>query len=225
MTTAVPGLVKIGKTASANFEQRMYDLEHDGYRNVTALRRAFAIEVEDYSDKENMLHTIFEKSRLSDTELFALDINIAIQLLSSFDGTVIYPKTETKDEIFDEATENSKGKMIPNGKYTLKRNKKSDNRVVNATASVKNGEWTILKGSVLGVTEDSRVSAKAKNLRSQCCIDKNGSLLEDISLGECPPSFAGSFVFYSTIDGWMEWKNSRGEPIDVYRKKYEKTQQ
>lgn len=77
MTTAVPGLIKIGKTGSANFESRMYNLEHDGYRNVTYLKRAFAIEVEDYDDKEKMLHTIFEKSRVSDTELFALDVNVA----------------------------------------------------------------------------------------------------------------------------------------------------
>ena len=31
MSTAVPGLVKIGKTRSDCFEQRMYNLEHEGY--------------------------------------------------------------------------------------------------------------------------------------------------------------------------------------------------
>ena len=30
MTSVVPGLIKIGKTMSLNFEQRMYNLEHDG---------------------------------------------------------------------------------------------------------------------------------------------------------------------------------------------------
>ena len=35
----------------------MYNLEHDGYRNVTALKRSFAIEVDDYDEKEAMLHT------------------------------------------------------------------------------------------------------------------------------------------------------------------------
>ena len=66
MTTAVPGLIKIGKTGTANYEQRMYDPEHDGYRNVTALKCSFAI---------------------------------VTQLLSSFDGVVIFPKTETKAEV------------------------------------------------------------------------------------------------------------------------------
>ena len=54
MTTAVPGLIKIGKTGMDNFEQRMYQLERNGYSNVTALKRKFAIEVEDYDDKEKL---------------------------------------------------------------------------------------------------------------------------------------------------------------------------
>lgn len=50
MSTAVPGLVKIGKTD--NFEKRMYTLERNGYANVTALKQEFAIEVDDYDKKE-----------------------------------------------------------------------------------------------------------------------------------------------------------------------------
>lgn len=34
MKTVVPGLVKIGKTGLANFEARMYQLEHNSYFNV-----------------------------------------------------------------------------------------------------------------------------------------------------------------------------------------------
>ena len=95
MKCVVPGLIKIGKTGSDNFEQRMCNLENNGYRNVTGFHRVFAIEVDDYDAKEIMLHTIFEKSRVAKTELFALDENIAIQLLSSFDGEVVFPKSET----------------------------------------------------------------------------------------------------------------------------------
>lgn len=51
MTTVVPGLVKIGKMGSGNFEQRMYHLERNGYFNVVGLKRRFAIEVEDYDEK------------------------------------------------------------------------------------------------------------------------------------------------------------------------------
>ena len=38
METVVPGLIKIGKTGSENFEQRMYSLERNGYNNVVGLK-------------------------------------------------------------------------------------------------------------------------------------------------------------------------------------------
>lgn len=218
MSTAVPGLVKIGKSRSDCFEQRMYNLEHDGYRNVTALKREFAIEVEDYDDKEKMLHTIFEKSQLSDTELFALDKNIAIQLLSSFDGRVVFPKNESKEEIFEVATDNGSSKRIPDGKYTFKRKKKSDNnKMVNATAEIKNGIWTLKSGSILGITEDVGVSKKAKSARLDLQMDDNGRLLEDAELGACSPSHAGAVVMNQSNDGWTDWYNKDGFPIDIYR--------
>ena len=39
MTTVVPGLIKIGKTGTDNFENRMYQLERNGYFNVVGLKR------------------------------------------------------------------------------------------------------------------------------------------------------------------------------------------
>ena len=105
MTTVVPGLIKIGKTTVDSFDNRMYSLERNGYSNVVGLKRHFAIEVEDYDAKEILLDEIFSKSRVPNTELFALDIDLVVQLLSSFDGKQIYPKTETKEEVFQKATE------------------------------------------------------------------------------------------------------------------------
>lgn len=90
MTTAVPGLIKIGKTGLDNFEQRMYYLERNGYSNVTALKRKFAIEVDDYDDKEKLIDEIFSKSKVHNTELYALDVELAVQLLSSFEGNNYY---------------------------------------------------------------------------------------------------------------------------------------
>lgn len=218
MTTAVPGLIKIGKTGSASFEQRMYELEHNGYQNVTALKRYFAIEVEDYDEKETMLHSIFDKSRVASTELFALDINIVLQLMSSFDGKVIYPK-EKKEELFIEAVDSSNSKLIPNGKYTLKRFKKSDNKTVEAYVDIKGGLWVLLKNSVLGIHEDAGVSKKAKAFRANLALDENGILLVNAKLGECTPSFAGDLVMNQSTNGWTEWKDSNGNPVDIYRKK------
>ena len=41
---------------------------------------------------------------MTDTELFSLDLDLAIQLLSAFDGKVIYPE-QSKEEIFGYATD------------------------------------------------------------------------------------------------------------------------
>ena len=62
MTSVVPGLIKIGKTGKENFESRMYNLERNGYSNVTGLKRAFAIEVDDFDEKERLLDDIFDKA-------------------------------------------------------------------------------------------------------------------------------------------------------------------
>ena len=230
MTTVVPGLIKIGKTGSESYKSRMYNLEHNGYCNVTGLKRVFAIEVEDYDKKEAMLHTIFEKSQVKDTELFALDVNIAKQLLSSFEGKIIYPEVKPIVEavppiptsVSNPGHSNGKNKptnlvIIPDGTYTLVQRKKSDNRMIHATAIVKDGSFRLLKGSVVGVKEDAGCSEKAKELRKKMKIDDNGQLLEDIELGVCWPSFAGSIVMNASINGWEAWKNSDGISIKIYR--------
>lgn len=219
MTTAVPGLIKIGRTATLNYSKRMYNLESNGYRNVASMKRTFAIEVSNYEEKEALLSKIFEKSRVADTELFALDVNVVIQLLSSFDGNVIYPVSESKEKIFEEATYNRTGAIVPDGVYTLNKKKKSDNKVVSTRVKVINGIWTLLKGSILGVKEDAGVGQKSKEFRENLPMDSNGLLLEDFTLGECSPSFAGCVVMNSSSDGWVDWKCIDGKPIDIFRKK------
>lgn len=102
MSTAVSGLVKIGKTGTSNYQERMRFLEANGYYNVAGLRRFFAIELDDYDDKESLLHEIFSKHRVGTSELFALDQDLARQLLLSFDGKVIYPERINKEKEFDE---------------------------------------------------------------------------------------------------------------------------
>ena len=117
MSTAVNGLVKIGQTKTEQYNERMRFLESNGYRNVTGLKREYAIEVIEYKNKEKMLHEIFSKSKISDTEFFTLDKDIVLQLLSSFDGKVIFPVNENKEEIFENA------KLIPNGIYYFEKQK------------------------------------------------------------------------------------------------------
>ena len=94
--TSVTGLIKIGKTRTDQFENRMTALEQNGYWNVSGLKRFFAVEVEDYDEKEKLLHTIFSKSQVDKSELFALNKDLAKEILESFGGKQIYPKIEEK---------------------------------------------------------------------------------------------------------------------------------
>ena len=108
-SSSIVGVIKIGKTETINFKKRMDLLERNGYSNINGLKKEFAIEVDDYEEKERLLHKIFDKSRIANTEFFAIDIDLAKQLLSSFDGKIIYPK-ESKNIIFDGATDAVKEK-------------------------------------------------------------------------------------------------------------------
>ena len=215
MTTVVPGLIKIGKTGKENFESRMYNLERNGYSNVTGLKRKFAIEVEDYDEKEQLLDDIFSKSRVPNTELFALDVDMVIQLLSSFDGRQIYPETCTKEEVFEEATKERQIKadigIIPDGTYYLEETKKGFGKVI-ATMRVEEGSFTVLKGSICAPTKEGWIPEARRN-----AVIQDNTLLEDV---ECSsPSTAGWIVLGHANNGWIVWKNSIGEPIDKYRKK------
>jgi len=105
MTTAVSGLIKIGQTGTKNYSERMRFLEANGYSNVSGLKRFFAIELDHYSDKENLLKEIFSKHRVGDSELFALDYELVKQLLLSFDGEIIYPENLNKEKEFDKVSE------------------------------------------------------------------------------------------------------------------------
>ena len=98
MTSVIPGLLKIGKTETRSFESRMRTLETNGYHNITGLRRFLAIELDNYSDKESLLHQIFSKHQVGNSELFALDRELVRRLLLSFDGRLVYPEGEKPNQ-------------------------------------------------------------------------------------------------------------------------------
>lgn len=217
METVVPGLIKIGKTGLDNFEQRMYTLERNGYNNVVGLKRRFAIELDDYSEKEMLLDSLFDKSRLQNSELFALDIDMVIQLLSSFDGQQVFPKNETKEQVFSTATKNRQIKadmaLIPNGIYYM--SEKIKGIEVTAKMKAENGVFTVLKGSVCNPTETGWVPAVRK-----AAYIKDTVLQEDIDCNS--PSTASSVVLGRNSNGWTHWKTKNGELIDVFRQKKSK---
>ena len=217
MTTVVNGLIKIGKTGNDQFENRMRFLESNGYANITGLKREFAIEVDGYDDKEKLIHDIFSKSRIVGTELFALDIELAKSLLASLDGKQIYPKDKSKKEVFKESTEEIKLKsdvgFVPDGEYVLNRNIKGFGKV-NGKAKVKDGVFTVLKGSLCGNTGKGYIPSIRRNAKI-----KDNILQEDIVC--INPSSAGWIVIGKSNNGWVEWKDLQGNSIEKYRDKEE----
>ena len=213
MTTVVSGLIKIGKTRNDQFENRMRFLESNGYANITGLKREFAIEVDGYDEKEKLIHDIFSKSRIVNTELFALDIEIAKSLLSSLDGKQIYPKDKSKKEVFKESTEEIKLKsdngFVPDGEYVLNRNIKGFGKV-DGKAKVEDGIFTVLKGSICGNTGKGYIPAIRRNANIV-----NNILQEDIVC--INPSSAGWIIIGKPNNGWVEWKDIHGNRIEKYR--------
>lgn len=215
MTTAVPGLIKIGKTGLDNFEGRMYNLERNGYANVTALKRRFAIEVEEYDEKEKLLGDIFNKSKLHNTELYALDIEIAEQLLSSFEGRQVYPKEKSKEEVFDEATleqeVNFNSSFIPDGKYYFNRRIRGFGNA-RGEAVVEDGIFKVLKGANCAPCNEN--DDKIPKIRKNAPI-VNNILVEDVICHS--PTAGGWIICGRSNNGWTEWRNKKGQLIDEYR--------
>lgn len=215
MTTVVPGLIKIGKTGLNNFDSRMSTLERNGYANITGLKRYFAIEVDDYDEKEIMLDEIFSKSRVVNTELFALDVDLVVQLLSSFDGGQVYPETLSKEEMFDEATEKRQVKgdwsKIPDGLYYFQGKRRGFGKIT-ATMKVENGDFIVLKGSMCAPSEDKWQPESRRNAQIE-----NNILQEDVVCHS--PSTAAHVVRGKATNGWAVWKNADGVSIDEFRKR------
>lgn len=177
------------------------------------LQRRFAIEVDDYDEKEVLLDDIFSKNRIANTELFALDIDLVVQLLSSFDGKQIYPESKTKEETFDDAMKERMVKAnwnsIPNGLYYLSETKKGFGKIT-ATMRVDEGMFIVLKGSICAPAKEGWLPESRKNAPIKDILQ------EDTVCNS--PSTAGWIALGHSVNGWLVWKDSAGQPIDCYRK-------
>ena len=91
----MPDVIKIGKTN--NYEERMRNLEKNGYCQVNGLKRFFAIKVFNYDVKEKLLQEIFADKRLGNTELFCIDPELVMSLLTEFGGKIIHLETKEQD--------------------------------------------------------------------------------------------------------------------------------
>ena len=221
MTTVVDGLIKIGKTQTKQFDNRMQYLENNGYRNITGLKRKFAIEVNNYDEKETLLHNIFDRSRVPNTELFALNVDLAVQLLSALEGDQIYPKPnqQSKKEVFEEATERVSSSKVPNGIYYLERRVKAFNNTnINAQMEIKDGKYTVLAGSTICPIEDKSISKNLHNRRLTANIENN-ILKENEEFSSS--STAAIFVIGKSENGRTRWKTKEGIQLATFMQEEE----
>ncbi len=216
MSTVVDGLIKVGKTGKDNFDQRMYVLEHNGYCNVTGLKKQYAILVDNYGEKEDLFKKLFQRSRVADTELYSLNIKQVISLLSSFKGKQIYPKDETNEEVFEQVIDAVESSDLINGLYYLDCNVKNElgKERVKATLKVEEGKFIILKGAILSSSSHIRTKGYA-TVRNG--LKKNGNILDEDILCDSV-SMAATIICGTEQNGWDKWKDKKGTKIGEYRK-------
>ena len=204
MTTAVSGLIKIGKTRTDQFENRMRQLESNGYSNVAALKRCFAIELDDYDEKEILLHEIFSKSQVGDSELFALNKDLVIRLLCSFEGLQIFPKQEKKDSFEQAEMASQKGLE---GLYF--HNDKSGNAI--AILKVSENKYILCAKSLLALDYKGINPPGWRVVRDSLKLTKDGRLVKNL---ECTsPSMAAALVAGGARSGLSFWKNKEGKTM------------
>jgi len=219
-TTIVPGLIKIGKTKSKrSFSTRMYNLEHDGYCNITGLKRAYAIFVDDYENVETSIQNKYKDKRVGKTELFAMDINDAIKILSDLSGEQFYPniKEESQKEVNIEAKNNIGILNIPDDEYYL------NSKGLKATIRIEGDKVTLLKGSNITNTPTPNFFSQAnqkpvrewKEIMETKKVEK-GKLTENYICSSI--SCASSIVLASSSDGWEDWKTKDGKPLKTFKK-------
>ena len=213
MTTSVNGLIKIGKTD--NYKTRMNFLEQNGYWNVSGLKRFFAVRVDNYDKKEKLIHTMFSKSQVASSELFALDKHVAQELLESFGGEQVYPEIEVKHP---KVAKRKPVDSMQNPKKIVchlgRKIKAWENRIPNAKLEIRNGKYVLLEGSELSPYETSSASQNTKKRRGTAKIKDNILLSEEIFDS---PSAASDFVCFCSDNGWTSWRLENEEPLQSIR--------
>ena len=156
MSSAIEGVYKIGISEEPNFQERMRNLEKNGYSNINGLKKEIAIRTENYEDKEKMIHEIFSKSRIKNTEFFATDKNLIEQLFYSLKGEIVYPEeadSEAKIEKLDRERQDevSRGYLIE----VVKNLHQSDPNILNGLLG--NQSEFRIKGTQIKIFREPRV--------------------------------------------------------------------
>ncbi len=162
-----------------------------------------------------MLFESVSSSPVPGSELFALDVNLVVQLLSSLDGTKVYPKDESKEDAFDQATEQRgqapTGRASPTAPTTWTRTSRACTGA-SATMVGSGGSFVVKAGSVCLTDPSDKWRPEAK----KTALIENGVLRHDVTCRA--PSTAGWVVLDRSNNGWKVWRAEDGRYLDSLRK-------
>lgn len=122
---------------------------------------------------------------------------------------------EATNDIENSLSDVENRKLIPNGVYDLARKiKRQNNETFTGKMEVKDGKFILLAGSKIVPDATPGLLPSIEELRNNTPIE-NGILKVNVELDS--PSACGEFIIGGSCNGWKNWKNSKHEPIDVYR--------
>lgn len=212
--TLVKNLVKIGKMESTAARMIIRAIK-DKRPDMPAWR--FAIEVDDYEEKEELLHNIFAAGNVHGTDLYALETSYAVQLLAAFEGEQLYMKGHRDEKRYSEeyhdykVTSGSKTGnkfMIPDGEYYLEC-EDDEHGTVRANMTVLGNDFIIRKGSSLLPWKKYR---DTEPLRRRAVNVEGKHTLEDAVCRS--HNEAASWVMGYCCSGRTLWKNQDGVSIE-----------
>ena len=212
--TLTKNLMKIGKmesTAAMMFIRAIKDKSPD----MPVCR--FAIEVDDYDEKEELLYNIFAASNVHGTYLYALETSYAVQLLAAFEGEQLYMKGHRKEKKYLEeyhdyrvisGSKYGNKFMIPDGEYYLEC-EDDEHGIVRANMIVRGNNFIIRKGSSLLPGKKYR---DTEPLRSRAVNVEGKHTLEDAVCRS--HNEAASWIMGYYCSGRTLWKNQDGVTIE-----------
>lgn len=93
----------------------------------------------------------------------------------------------------------------------FKRTSKKSKQTTEATGLQTAEGFVVLKGSMIEVIDSKAIPNSIKKLRKTASIDSNNILQEDQLFSS--PSYAAAFVYGSSVNGLIYWKNAQGQTL------------
>lgn len=90
-----------------------------------------------------------------------------------------------------------------------------------AKAIYKDGIMTVLAGSIIAATSSPSFKGKVRRdeMISNITHEEKGERILSVNKEFTSPSMAAVFVCGNNTNGWMAWRNAKGDPLDIMRSK------